>query len=183
MGVTNYLLQAPVAYKLFLEKFDLPTTFGVDPNKLNIDDASADVFISSGTLEHVREDGVGREELILQDIYRVLKPGGLLFIWNLPTMLGTSELLAAVAGKWRHKYKYWRRDVTSLIENASFEIIFIEKHKFLPGAAMGPLCKVINPVTLMVLDDYLSRLFPFNVFARDFFVIARKPKSDKEDRK
>lgn len=182
-NVTNYLLQAPVSYKLFLDKFDLPTTFGTDPNKLNIDAGSVDVFISSGTLEHVREDGIGREELVLQDIRRVIKPGGLFFIWNCPAMLGTSELLASVTGRWRHKFRYWRRDITRLMENARFEIIFMDKHKFLPGAAMGPLGKIINPVTLMILDDYLSRLFPFSVFARDFLVIARKPESPEEDRK
>ncbi len=62
-----------------------------------------------------------------------------------------------------------------LLINAGFEIILMNKRKLLPGAAMAPLGKIIDPVTLMILDDHLSRVFPFSAFARDFFVIARRP--------
>jgi len=64
-----------------------------------------------------------------------------------------------------------------LLINAGFEIIFMNKHKLLPGAAMVPLGKIIDPVTLMILDDYLSRVLPFRIFARDFSAIARRPES------
>ncbi len=108
---TNYLLHRSQAYSLFEKQFGLATLYGEHPNRLELDSGSVDVFISSGVLEHVREDGVGREDLILKEVGRVLKPGGLLAVWNFPAMLGTSELLAVAFGRWRHSFRYWGSDV------------------------------------------------------------------------
>ncbi len=133
-----------------------------------------DGFISSGVLEHVREDGLGDESRTLQEIHRVLKDQGLLFIWNLPAKLGTSELLAMVTGKWHHRYRYWKKDIGRLLREANFEILFQDRHKFFPGAVMSLLERKVDPVGLMRLDNALSRLFPFNLLARDFVLVARK---------
>lgn len=172
--VCNYLLHRVPYYPLFEEAFVIPTLWGQEPNRLNLDSRSVDAFISSGVLEHVREDGFGNEALILQEIHRVLKDDGLLFIWNLPAKLGSSELLAMVFGKWHHPYRYWKKEIFNLLKMTGFEILYWDKHKFFPGAAMQKIQPCVDPVRLLRFDNTLSHIFPFNLLARDFIVIARK---------
>ena len=175
-NVSNYLLHQTPHYPLFEEKLKIPTLWGKDPNHLSLESDSVDVFISSGVLEHVREDGIGKEETILQEIHRVLKDKGLLFIWNLPARLGTSELLAMFIGRWHHQFRYREKEIVHLLRAAHFEILYRDKHKFLPGGLMNLLARRMAPNKLMKIDNALSRLFPFNIFARDFALVARKIK-------
>ncbi len=173
-NVFNYLLHQTPHYSLFEETLGIPTLWGQDPNRLNLDSNSVDVFISSGVLEHVREDGKGEEETILREIHRVLKTDGLFFIWNLPAKLGTSELLAITTGKWHHQYRYWRKDIIRLLREAKFELLYLDKHKFFPGSVMTFLEKRMDPIRLLKWDNRLSHLPPFNLLARDFVLVARK---------
>lgn len=176
-NVFNYLLHQTPHYPIFEETLTIPTKWGEDPNHLSLESNSVDVLISSGVLEHVREDGVGEEGLILQEIHRVLKDKGLLFIWNLPTRLGTSELLAMLIGKWHHQFRYWKKDILRLLRAANFEILYWDKHKFSPGAVMNLLEGRMDPIRCMKLDNRLSHIFPFLFFARDFVLVARKTKT------
>ncbi|MCI0341066.1 MAG: class I SAM-dependent methyltransferase [Planctomycetales bacterium] len=173
--VSNYLLAPEPHYEEFQSTFSIPTIRGEHPNRLALPDGSVDGFISSGVLEHVRDDGVGREDLVLAEVRRVLRPGGLFFLWNFPTLLGTSEILATIFGKWRHIYRYRRRDVVALLAGAGLETVYLDRHKWLPGDALRLLERILPSLTLYRLDDRLSRLFPFSVFARDFAAVARKP--------
>jgi SAM-dependent methyltransferase len=170
----NYLLHQTPHYPLFEEQFGIPTLWGQEPNRLSLESGSIDAFISSGVLEHVREDGLGREDLILREIHRVLKDRGLLFIWNLPAKWGSSELLAKAAGKWHHRYRYREKEIFHLLRTAGFEILYWDKHKFFPGAAMQRIQRWVDPVRLLKIDNRLSHCFPFNLLARDFVFIAAK---------
>jgi SAM-dependent methyltransferase len=170
----NYLLHKMPHYSLFEQAFHLPTLWGLDPNRLELEDRSVDAFISSGVLEHVREDGVGDEIAILREVHRVLRKDGRLFIWNLPARWGSSELLAILFRKWHHTFRYRRKDVLLLLAQTGFDIITLEKHKFLPGTAREWLGRRVDPIRLLDWDDRLSRRFPFSVLARDFLVVARK---------
>lgn len=181
-NIVNYLLHQTPHYPLFEEKLKIPTLWGKDPNHLSLESDSVDVFISSGVLEHVREDGIGKEETVLQEIHRVLKDQGLLFIWNLPARWGTSELLAMITGKWHHQFRYGEKEILCLLKAAHFEILYQDKHKFFPGGLMNLLERRLDPVKLIDLDNRLSRLFPFNIFARDFALVARKIKAGPRSR-
>ena len=165
----------PHHYERFRERFGLPTIEGPDPHRIAVDDASMDVCISSGVLEHVPEDGVGTEAAALAELHRVLRPGGLLFVWNLPTKWGSSELLAMGLRRWHHRFRYHRRDVVRLVEGAGFRIAYLDKHKLLPGSVAHRLGGWLGPARLMRWDDASSRVFPLSLLARDFGVVARKP--------
>lgn len=170
----NYLLHQTPYYSLFEKELKIPTLWGEEPNRLNLESGSADVLISSGVLEHVREDGKGQEEIILKEIHRVLKEGGLFFIWNLPAKLGTSEILAMTFGKWHHQYRYWKKEIVRLLEDSNFEILYIDKHKFFPGSALNLFERWFDPLKLIKFDHALSHLPFFKTLARDFVVVARK---------
>jgi SAM-dependent methyltransferase len=176
--VLNYLLHPTPHYPLFEEQLKIPTLWGQDPNILNLDSESVDVFLSSGVLEHVREDGEGKEETILQEVYRVLKEDGLFIIWNLPAKLGTSELLAMATGKWYHQYRYWKKDIRRLFRETNFDLLYLDKHKFFPGLVATFFEKRIDPIRLLKMDNWLSRLPPLNLFARDFALVAKKPENN-----
>jgi SAM-dependent methyltransferase len=173
-GTSNYLLHENPHYPIFQQTLDIPTLWGRHPNQLELEDRSVDAFISSGVLEHVREDGVGDETVILKEVHRVLKEDGRLFIWNLPARWGSSELLAILAGKWHHAYRYRRKDVLQLFPTTDWEMVTLDKHKFLPGTAREWLGRWIDPVRLLQGDDRLSRWWPFSVFARDYVIVAKK---------
>ena len=171
----NYLLYEPETYPELREQFALPTVKGLEANELNLDSGSVDLFISSGVLEHVQEDGEGDEKLILKEVLRVLKPGALFLIWNLPCRLSSSELLAALAGKWHHQRKFSSTEIRDLLHKSGFELVWQYKHKFLPGSLLSRLFKLTDPVRAARADDSLSRIWPFSIFSRDHLVLARKP--------
>lgn len=58
-NVFNYLLHDTPHYPLFREAFNLPTLRGLDPNRLELEDRSVEVFISSGFLSMSGKTGSG----------------------------------------------------------------------------------------------------------------------------
>ena len=114
------------------------------------------------------------KQLILREVYRVLKTGGLFFIWNLPSRWGSSELLARAFNRWHHAHCFRRKEILGLLGDAGFRIFYMDKHKFLPGTVMEWLGRRIDPVRVLQGDDRLSHWFPFHLLARDYALIAKK---------
>ncbi len=173
--VHNYLLNIPENYKTFQQTFHIKTRYGRNPNHLDVPDAFYDIVISSGVLEHVREDGVGDEALVLADIMRVLKPGGTFWIWYLPSRYSPSEAFNRLTGRWHHAYLYNKREIVFSLQLAGFEILFLSRHGFFPGALKRNLAPPLSPATLFRLDTTLSNLPILRIFAANFLVIAKKP--------
>lgn len=170
----NYLLFPPHDYVAFEKAFAIPTRYGKDPNRLALDDASVDCFVSSGVLEHVREDGVGREEAVLADVRRVLRPGGLLAVWNLPTNLAADDLWSKARGRWYHRYRYTEAQVRRLVDGAGLELIHLERHGgSVPGAALRALGA--HPATTMAWDAAWGRVPVARLTAQNFALVARRP--------
>ncbi len=136
-------------------------------------DESVDAVISSGVLEHTREFGVPEADS-LREIWRVLRPGGKLLIWNLPRRWGSVELLNAALRRSIHPYKYGRRDIVPLLEEAGFEITLLDQHELLNLSSRNFLGKVIGHVNAWMLDYYLSKTVLFGALAQHFTVVAQK---------
>jgi len=171
----NYLLDVSSNYAYFKDHFNIPTKLGTDPNQLALEDNSVDVFLSSGVLEHVMEDGVGDQDKIVNEIYRCIKPGGVFVIWNLPTYLGTSELVAILFKKLRHQFRFTNKDVKNMYAKTDFKLLYQDKMKFLPGSVMEKFMGSGNDVRNVQRDFTLSHIFPFSVFARDHLIVLQKP--------
>ena len=161
------------------------TRFGVEPlvkfgegygiPDIALADDSFDAVISSGVLEHTREHGVA-EGVSLSEIWRIMRPGGTLFIWDLPRRWGSVELLNTVLGRSVHQYKYRRVDVYRLVEGAGFEIELFDRHELLNLSGRNALGHVIGHVNAWTLDYYLSKILLFGAFCQWFTVVARKPR-------
>lgn len=170
---SNYLLFTPPRYEDFERAFQLPTLYGKEPNTLALPDASVDCFISSGVLEHVREDGVGREEAVLREVRRVLKPGGVLAIWHLPTTLAAADLWGQLRGKWYHQYRYRERQVRDLIAEAGLELVHLERHGgSVPGTALR-LARA-SPAKALRRDVQWGSVPVARLTAQNFALVAQR---------
>ena len=177
MGYTasNYLLNLPENYEIFQSAFQLATIFGKDPNRLSLPDTSCDVVISSGVLEHVRDDRLGDENLILKEIARVLKPGGTFWIWYLPSRYSLSEALSRLTERWCHTYLFDKYQITSLLQQNGFQVLFLARHGFLPGTLKRGVLHFCSLSSLFRLDMALANFPGLRTLGANFFVIARKP--------
>jgi SAM-dependent methyltransferase len=140
-------------------------------------DASFAVVLSIGVLEHVREFG-GAELASLQEIRRVLKPGGVFICAHFPNRRSLVEALARAAKKYHHRYTFGAADIQSLVQGSGFELLELERYGVLPrNTFSGRLAAIGNSppavASLEALDTLLS--IPLNRFCQNYGFIARKP--------
>lgn len=146
-----------------------------DYRLLNLPDSYVDVVLSSGVLEHTYEYGVAECEA-LSELYRVLKDGGMLFIWNLPYKYGSVEMLNHLLVRWHHKRRYTKKEIVTLLINSGFEIICFDHHELLNMTLRNIIGKIIGHDNAFIIDYYMSKLPIINLIAQHFTIVARKKK-------
>lgn len=172
----NYLLSPPPNFEKFQKKLKFPFKIGspLERTKLPYEDNSVLAVCSSGVLEHVRERGT-TEISSLSEIFRIVKPGGYLFIWNLPHIRGFPEIIKGFIGKWHHPYIYTKKCIVQLLESSGFEVIFCDSHEFLPIGARKLLTTIgVPPWLTFEFDYFLSKIPPFSFFRQHITVVCRK---------
>jgi SAM-dependent methyltransferase len=153
--------------------------YGPGPEAMGrIDRPSAfyDAVLSSGVFEHLHDaQGYGQttEATALAEIRRVLKPGGLFVIWNLPRVYGSVELLNLALGRSVHTVRYSARSIRRLLEMAGFEIVALEQHEFLNLSLRHRLGRVIGHERAWRWDYAFSRVWPARLVAQHLTIVAR----------
>lgn len=109
---------------------------GKDPITLPYPSNFFDSVISMGVLEHVRETG-GNEKASLEEIYRILKPGGFFFCFHFPNKYSWIELISRKLNtlgfqKYAHQYRYSKQDIIRLVSKTSFEMMEMGLYNLLP---------------------------------------------------
>jgi len=117
-------------------------------------DASFDLVVSFGVLEHVRDD-----QGSLKEIRRVLKPGGLFFFCFLPYWLSWTQRMAHLRGNRYHPVLYSIRDVRRLAQGAGFELDSVWHGQLLPKNSLP------NSQTLERIDRFLTNRTPLKYLA------------------
>jgi SAM-dependent methyltransferase len=112
-----------------------------DPVNLPYDDASFDAVLSLGVLEHVPDPDASLEEL-----RRVLKPGGLLYVYKLPNRFSYVERIARTFGLYYHgrlphDRLYDKRSIFDLLERHGFVVQEFRRRNLLPLTIAHPLAQ------------------------------------------
>jgi SAM-dependent methyltransferase len=115
------LVQPHIPFQLALDGYDLPFS-----------DASFDGVLSCGVLEHVPN-----ERISLAEIHRILKPGGYLFVYQLPQVYAYTEFINRMRGLWYHPRRYTLRSATTLLRETGFAVLTHRRSNLFPKNLTG----------------------------------------------
>jgi SAM-dependent methyltransferase len=113
---------------------DLSPTRTLHPTALPFADASFDAVLGCGVLEHVDEfSKPGNELLSLQEIHRVLKPGGVFFIFQLPQKCSWQEsLIRRLKLGYAHPRRYTQSEIRAMLKAQGFRVEQVRRMNLLP---------------------------------------------------
>jgi len=142
------------------------------PTTLPFEIASFDGVLSCGVLEHVDEySQPGNEIKSLHEIARVLRPGGLFLIYQLPQRYAWQE---AVIRRFRlgyaHSRRYTAAEIVRLLESTGYRTQRVRRANLIPKNLTGmptPLRRFYSRFSrpLIMVDGWLSQLPLLNQIA------------------
>jgi 2-polyprenyl-3-methyl-5-hydroxy-6-metoxy-1,4-benzoquinol methylase len=153
------------------------------PASLPYENEKFDAVVSVGVLEHVRENG-GNETAIVNEINRILKPGGIFLCYHLPNQYSWIDAVSRIVGrlfhKHFHKYRYTSSDILSLCGDAGLGIIEMKRYAVLPRNIWNLWKHKLkaNNFSFKVarlydrIDAFLSALL--SPICQNYFFVARK---------
>jgi len=114
--IHGYDLCAPNEFAVFHERAGLRFTSLDHPVRMPFADEMFDAVIASGVLEHVAMDYES-----LKELYRVLKPDGMLIVSSLPNRWSWEEWVRRVLrGRGYHQRRYGMRELRFMLQRTGF---------------------------------------------------------------
>jgi SAM-dependent methyltransferase len=134
-----------------------------DPVKLPYSGDSFHVVLSFGVLEHVPDDLRS-----LTEIRRILRPGGILFCFNVPYYLSWTQQVAHLRGNFYHDRLYRKTTARHLLREAGYEVLDIWHRQLFPKNMIRyPFYR-----TFESLDQFLVRFTPLKYLATNIEFVA-----------
>ena len=166
----DYRADVPAATTVPLERFPgLEARVSSDPVALPFADGVFGAVLSCGVLEHVPEpDGS------VDEIRRVLRPGGTFYVYNLPNRWGYTEKIARLLGLYYHgkladDRVYTLRTASELLERHGFTVTAARRAHMLPLVLGGP------PELVWRASNALERVPGLNLISTTLELVARAP--------
>lgn len=127
-----------------------------------------DIAFSYAVLEHIPKPDVPG---IVQGIYKVLKPGGVFYVFQLPQVYSYTEFLARRLNLEAHEFLWSFSEMDRVLESAGFKIFRQERADMLfnhPHQLVNPFFSMLRPVNRFLLATPLSE------FCHHLSIVARK---------
>jgi len=162
-------------YQVFYDFAGLKYSRLSHPYQLPYEDSFFDAVLGSGVLEHVPNDSE-----CLKELYRVIRPGGYFIMTFLPNKYSYTEWLARRLKKPHHCRMYTLSEARRMFLHHGFLPASSGYHQLLPTFAgrSGGIYDVpaVNKVVEQAfhLNPVLERLWPFNRFAANVFIVGQK---------
>jgi SAM-dependent methyltransferase len=153
-----------------LERFpEIEAHLSPDPVVLPFEDASFDTVLSCGVLEHVQDP-----DRSLDEIRRVLRPGGTFYVTNLPNRYSYTERIARLLGRYYHGQLpndrvYTKQSARDLLLRHGFTVRELRRVHMLPLTVGGPARAI------WIASRALERIPGLNVVATSLEVVAQSP--------
>ena len=157
-----------------------PVIRSAHPTALPFSASRFDAVLGCGVLEHVMEGMAGGDEQrSLSEIARVLRPGGLFFIYQLPQRYAWQEaLIRRFKLGYAHPRRYHAREIRDLLGEAGFTIQRLRRANLIPKNLTGMPAGLRSLYSrfsrpLIRLDGWTSQLPGLNHVAGVLEVTAR----------
>jgi ubiquinone/menaquinone biosynthesis C-methylase UbiE len=144
---------------------------------LPFEDATFDIVFSIGVLEHVHETG-GDQLKSLNEIKRILKPGGRFMCFHFPNKYTWIEYIKGIVGGSKvhiHSKKFTKSDIKTLAGDSGFDVVKVKRYNLLPYN----LLRYTKSSSKLLASSYsfMDRLLsstPLNIFSQCYYFIAKK---------
>ncbi|MDO8886941.1 methyltransferase domain-containing protein [Candidatus Oleimmundimicrobium sp.] len=173
--VTYFDLKLEEKWMPLLKQLKIPKVYLNDETKLPFENESFDAVISCGVLEHV-----SKPKESLAELHRIIKPGGLLFVYHFPNRFSYIEHLASKKGQEAHAYKLSKKELRELLNRRGFKVVSL-RYKYLLPRNLSQFPKIrklfSKKATVIFMIDYILSLLPvLNVLSTTSNAVAVKEK-------
>ena len=136
-------------------------------------DAEFDAILSCGVLEHVHEPDASLEE-----ISRVLRPGGTFYVYKLPNRWSYLEKIAKALGMYWHGSLpndriYTTTSAAELMRAHDFEVRELRRNNMLPLTLPGRIAARLAGA-IWAANRLLARIPGVNLLATNVELVARR---------
>ncbi len=148
-----------------IRSFSINVTPLTHESNLPYSDSSFDVVLSVGVLEHVRNDRASLHELT-----RVLRPGGLFFCFNLPTVHSWTQKIAHLRGNHYHDRLYSQPAIEQLLSQEPMKLVDLWYRQILPKNSVHyPNFRLFEK-----MDQFVTFHTPLRVLATSIEFVSAK---------
>lgn len=131
-------------------------------------DGYFDVVFAYAVLEHIPPGDI---PAVMGEISRTLKPGGFLYIFQLPRRTSYTEFIARRLRMESHPYLWDMKSIEVRLKEAGFSAVYSERVDMMlnhPYQVVNPLFPILKPLNNLLVHT------PLSYFAHHLTVVARK---------